>query len=172
MTAEVFICPSSNGEKDNYYGGTNSALNRVNFTDVTKNLTYSYENPYATVAAIGSGWKLNNAISAEYAVASDVNPGTTGNNDNVLGPNITSSAKDMKQGNSNNHDEDGQNVLYGDGHVEWMQNPFVGPNRDNIFTAVKTRGVNGAADTFDTGYNALASSPIDANDCILVPADN
>src|SRR4051794_26022084 len=22
MTAEVFICPSSNGEKDNYYGGT------------------------------------------------------------------------------------------------------------------------------------------------------
>ena len=26
----------------------------------------------------------------------------------------------MKQGNSNNHDEDGQNVLYGDGHVSWM----------------------------------------------------
>ncbi|HEX8524234.1 MAG TPA: prepilin-type N-terminal cleavage/methylation domain-containing protein [Tepidisphaeraceae bacterium] len=166
ITSEVFVCPSSNGEKDNYYGGTNAALNRVNFTDVTKNLSYSYQNPYATTTAIGNGWKLNNSISAEYAVASDINPGTVGNNDNVVAVNVTSSSKDMKQANSNNHDEDGQNVLYGDGHVEWQQNPFVGANRDNIFVA--------AADTAgkaQTGPAALLGSPYDANDSILVPAD-
>jgi prepilin-type N-terminal cleavage/methylation domain-containing protein/prepilin-type processing-associated H-X9-DG protein len=166
ITSEVFTCPSSNAEKDTYGGGTNAALARVNFTDWTKNLSYSYQNPYPNVTAIGSGWKLNNSISAEYAVASDINPGTTGNNDNVKAVNVTSSAKDMKQGNSNNHDEDGQNVLYGDGHVEWQQNPFVGVQRDNIYTAV-TQITNG--NTSDS--QNLLLSPYDANDSILVPAD-
>jgi len=74
ITSEVFVCPSSNGEKDTFGGGTNSALNRVNFTDINKNLSYSYQNPFANTVAIGSGWKLNNAISAEYAVAADLTP--------------------------------------------------------------------------------------------------
>jgi len=165
ITSEVFTCPSSNAEKDTFGGGTNSALNRVNFTDWTKNLSYSYANSYPTTTAVGNGWKLNNSISAEYAVASDINPGTVGNNDNVLAVNVSSSAKDMKQGNSNNHDEDGQNVLYGDGHVEWQQNPFVGVNRDNIFTVSNGAGANATA-------NQLTGSPYDANDSILVPADN
>ncbi len=169
MTAEVFVCPSSNGEKDTFGGGINAAVNRVNFTDVNKNLSYSYQNPYASVAAIGSGWKLNNAISAEYAVAADLNPGTAGNNDGVDKVNVASSAKDMKQGNSNNHDEDGQNVLYGDGHVEWQQNPFVGPNRDNIFTATTSRNPAGV-DTI-VQMDCLVLTPLDANDNILSPAD-
>ena len=169
ITSEVFVCPSSNGEKDTYYGGTNSALNRVNFTDTFKNLSYSYENPYGATLAIGNGWKLNNSISAEYAVAADMNPGTVGNNDNVAAVNVSSSAKDMKQGNSNNHDEDGQNVLYGDGHVEWQKNPFVGVNRDNIYTAIS--GYTGAVPTQATGDAVLRGSPYDSNDTILVPAD-
>ena len=166
ITSEVFVCPSSNAEKDTYGGGTNSALNRVNFTDVTKNLSYSYENAYPTVQAIGFGWKLNNAISAEYAVASDINPGTAGNNDNVVAVTVSSSAKEMKQGNSNNHDEDGQNVLYGDNHVEWQQNPFVGPQRDNIYTAVTMRDASGAMTA-----QTLVASPYDPNDSCLLPAD-
>ena len=40
----------------------------------------------------------------------------------------------MRLANSNNHDKDGQNILYGDGHVAWESNPFVGVNRDNIYT--------------------------------------
>jgi len=171
MTAEVFICPSSNGEKDTFGGGINAAINRVNFTDITKNLSYSYQNPYASVTAIGSGWKLNNAISAEYAVASDINPGTFGNNDYVAKVNVTSSAKDMKGGNSNNHDEDGQNVLYGDGHVEWQQNPFVGPNRDNIFTAMATQDATTGVYTYGADTVVLVSTPLNANDNCLVPAD-
>src|SRR5438034_1365864 len=168
ITSEVFTCPSSNAEKDPYGGGTNSALNRVNFTDVIKNLSYSYQEPFPNTSAIGSGWKLNNSISAEYSVGADMNPGTTGNNDNVLAVNVSSSAKDMKQGNSNNHDEDGENVLYGDGHVEWQQNPFVGPQRDNIYTAVTSRDAAGSP----VGTGSLVASPYDPNDSCLLPVDD
>jgi prepilin-type N-terminal cleavage/methylation domain-containing protein/prepilin-type processing-associated H-X9-DG protein len=134
ITSEVFTCPSSNSEKDLYGGGTNAPINRCNFTG-SKNISYSYQNPYPGTQAIGSGFKLNNSIGAEFAVASDINPGTTGTGDNVLNIKPNSSAKEMKQGNTNNHDKDGQNILYGDGHVAWESNPFVGVNRDNIYTA-------------------------------------
>jgi len=165
ITSEVFTCPSSNAEKDTYGGGTNAAINKANFTDLTKNLSYSYQDPYPDANAIGAGFKLNNSISAEFAVGSDINPGTTGTDDNVLLPNNTSSAKDMKFANSNNHDGDGQNILFGDGHVEFLQNPFVGVQRDNVFT----RSIAGGGNE-PTWGNSLKGSR-DANDSVLLPSD-
>ena len=165
ITSEVFTCPSSNAEKDTYGGGTNAAINKSNFTDLAKNLSYSYQDPYPEAGAIGAGFKLNNSISAEFAVGSDINPGTAGTDDNVLYPNNTSSAKDMKQANSNNHDGDGQNVLFGDGHVEFLQNPFVGVQRDNIFTRQTTN-----SQVSDTWANTLKGS-FNANDSVLLPSD-
>jgi prepilin-type processing-associated H-X9-DG protein len=159
ITSEVFTCPSSSAEKDVYGGGTNAAINRANFTDLAKNLSYSMHNPYASDGAIPETdkmyWTVN--MSAEFAVASDINPGTTGTNDNVLHPNSTSSVNDMKFANSNNHEGDGQNVLFGDGHVEFLQNPFVGIQRDNIFT--NKRG-------------QIVASPVDATDSVLLPTDD
>jgi len=167
ITSEVFVCPSSNAEKWDFGGGANTALNWSNWNStagVQRNLSYSYQNPYANQTAISSGFKLNNSISAEFAVASDINPGASGNNDNVIAVTTTSSAKDMKQGNSNNHDEDGQNVLYGDGHVNFEQNPFVGTQRDNIYT-VKLNSTSFSGNTF-------IGSPLDGNDSILLPTDD
>ena len=164
ITSEVFTCPSSNGEKDTYGGGTNAPINRTNFTG-SKNLSYSYQNPYPGTQAIGAGFKLNNAIGAEFAVAADMNPGTT-NGDNVLGASSTSSAKDMKQANSNNHDKDGQNILYGDGHVAWESNPFVGVNRDNIYTS------NSSSTAQQSATNCIIATPYDANDSCLYPSDD
>jgi len=172
ITPEVFICPSSNAEKWDFGGGANTALNWSNWngtTGVQRNLSYSYENPYASTNAISSGFKFNSSLTADFAVASDINPGasgdgdTGGNNDNVKAVTTTSSARDMKQGNSNNHDEDGQNVLYGDGHVNFEQNPFVGVQRDNIFTTK-------SGSTAFTGGSVVAT-PFDANDSILLPCD-
>ena len=162
ITSEVFTCPSSNAEKDTYGGGTNAPINRSNFTS-SKNLSYSYENPYPGTSAIGAGFKLNNAIGAEFAVAADMNPGTT-NGDNVTSPSSTSSAKDMKLANTNNHDKDGQNILYGDGHVAWESNPFVGVNRDNIYTA--------ATNTSGGQSISMQQGPYDANDSALFPSDD
>ena len=165
ITSEVFTCPSSNAEKDTFGGGANAAINRSNFTDLKKNLAYSYQNPYPNDGALRRKFELNNKISAEFAVASDMNPGVKGDNDNVLAVTSTSSAQQMKQGNSNNHDQDGQNVLYGDGHVEFQQNPFVGVQRDNIFTAR-------TGDKPNPKTELIVASPYDANDSILLPTDD
>jgi prepilin-type N-terminal cleavage/methylation domain-containing protein/prepilin-type processing-associated H-X9-DG protein len=165
ITSEVFTCPSSNSEKDLYGGGTNAPINRTNFTS-SKNLSYSYQNPFAGTQAIGAGWKFNNTLGAEYAIASDVNPGTSPTTaDNVNQPTQTSSAKDMKLANSNNHDKDGQNILYGDGHVAWESNPFVAVNRDNIYTAM--------TGTLSTAQSTtMGAGPYDANDSALFPSDD
>jgi hypothetical protein len=37
--------------------------------------------------------------------------------------------------NSRNHKGKGQYVLFNDGHVTWCYIPFVGYNRDNIYTS-------------------------------------
>ena len=81
ITSEVFTCPSSNAEKDNYGGGTNAPINRSNFS-FSKNISYSYQDPFAGTNAIGAGFKFNNTLGSEFAVAADINPGTS-NNDNV-----------------------------------------------------------------------------------------
>ncbi len=58
----------------------------------------------------------------------------------------------------NNHDEGGQNVLYGDGHVASQQSPFVGVARDNI-----------------ARFHGLADknpAPFNADDSVLLPVDS
>lgn len=156
--SEVFTCPSSNAEKDDYGGGTNTALNRSNFSSVQKNLSYSYSNPYPDNTAIGAGYKLTNSLPPDFAVAADINPGTTGGTaTGVMAVTTASSAAQMKTANSNNHDNDGQNVLYGDGHVEFQNNPFVGIAKDNIYNSQTP---------------ALVGSPVNQNDSVLLPIDD
>lgn len=151
ITSEVFTCPSSDAEKDTYGAVDKAPIDRSNFTDVKKNLSYSYQNPYASDSAVKAGWHLDNKLGAEYAVAADTCGGT---GEKALALTSTSSAKDMRQANSPNHDRDGQNILYGDGHVAWESNPFVGANRDNIYT---------------TSDGKIVASPVDGNDSILLP---
>ena len=166
ITSSVFICPSSNATADVYGGGTNTALNQVNFTNIQNNLSYSYACPYPDTTALGSGYKMVQGLEPTFAVAADINPGTTGNsgNDNVLFPNTSSSGQQMQLGNSNNHGKQGENVLYGDGHVEFQNNPFCGVDRDNIYT----RG----GPTWGTTSQDLVASPYVANDSVLLPTDD
>lgn len=180
LVPEVFVCPSSNAEKFDYLGGGNSATSFTNWPTkdlVNNNLSYSYQNPYPSNNAVSNGFKLNNSITAEFAVMSDKNPGVvTGGTDNVTAVMSTSSSRDTRQGNSSNHDKDGQNVLYGDGHVEFQQNPFVGVQRDNIFTArTVTTTTAGGAQTGVFGKDSATfwqTSPYDANDSFLLPVVN
>lgn len=178
LVPEVFVCPSSNQEKFDYGGNGASAASFTNWPgDTVRNsLSYSYQNPYPNTNATSQGFKLNNSITAEFAVMSDKNPGYTTGTDNVNAVFSTSSSRDTRQGNSNNHDKDGQNVLYGDGHVEFMQNPFVGVQRDNIFTArtVTTTTSGGGTNIYGAAGAATfwRTSPYDANDSFLLPSDD
>jgi prepilin-type N-terminal cleavage/methylation domain-containing protein/prepilin-type processing-associated H-X9-DG protein len=176
ITSEVFTCPSSNAQKWDYGGGTNTAQNWCNWTGgpggLLNNMSYSYTDAYPSQAAVSNGFKLNSSISAEYAVASDLNPGSTSAHVSGTGGQVDtvttgSSAKQMMAANSTNHSGAGQNVLFGDGHVEFDQNPFVGVQRDNIFTDY---GANGPTTPL-TGLSAILNGPGDGNDSILLPTD-
>jgi prepilin-type processing-associated H-X9-DG protein len=105
-------------------------------------------------------------LEPTFAVAADINPGTTGNggNDNVMNPNTSSSGQAMAIANSNNHGKQGQNILFGDGHVEFDNNCFSGTDRDNIYT----RG----GPTWGTTGQDLVASPYTANDSVLLPTDD
>ena len=181
LTPAVFICPSSSQEAWDFGGGSNSAQNWVDWngsTGLAKNLSYSYENPFASTTAIGNGWQLKNP-DATYAIASDLNPGTSVPNSvkNVTNVLTTDPSSNMKGGNSPNHQQDGQNVLYGDGHAEWMNNPFCGTQHDNIFT-----GQGFPATSAPTGYpyvsggkcqkSTAGATPYDNMDSILMPTAN
>jgi len=180
ISADVFTCPSGSAEKDTYGGGTNTAQNHCNFTGdangiatskVRQNLAYSYANPFPTANALASGYKLVNSMSPEFALMADINPGTSvttqGNVSNPINLRIQSSGQQMKAGNSANHDQDGQNVLFADGHVEFVNNPFVGINKDDIYNVSSQPA--GADPTFGTVVRGAPASP---NDSVLLPDDD
>jgi prepilin-type processing-associated H-X9-DG protein len=105
------------------------------------------------------GYRLTNLLSAEFAVGADRNPGVSNGGDNVYAPALGSASSIMRQANSENHEHDGQNVLYGDGHVSWQQTPFCGVQNDNIYTSQ-----NGVAPTVEC-------SPASTTDSVLLPTD-
>jgi prepilin-type processing-associated H-X9-DG protein len=162
ITSEVFTCPKSNAERWDFDGADMTALNWSNWNGtagIAKHLSYSYQDPYPTPEAVTKGWKLNTSISADYAVAADINPGTntTGAGSSaqtVLQVTKSSGSSKLRGANSPNHDRDGQNVLYGDGHVTFEQNPFVGVEGDNIYTSKS---------------GVIADAPVDASDSVLLP---
>jgi prepilin-type N-terminal cleavage/methylation domain-containing protein/prepilin-type processing-associated H-X9-DG protein len=142
ITPEVFICPSSNDEKDTY--GTTAGVSaqwKVTFSKPT-NLSYSMANPYPDVNAVNSSYKLNATTGAEFAIAADKNPAGSTTYTGLSTALENSSQKDMQLANSPNHQGQGENVLYGDGHAEFQQNPFCGSKRDCIYTASPVNAAN------------------------------
>jgi len=182
LTADVFICPSSTAEKayqgmdpqnySNWYG-TGKTYKDQN--------SYSYNCPFPTAAAVSGGWKFDVTLGPDYPFASDMNPGmnqTMANGDtaktDVTVVQYNDGRKVMARGNSNNHLNEGQQVAYCDGHVEWQTSPFAGVQRsnvnwkDNIFTAVTN--VPAAGSTGNGGSLATGSRPYDGADALLIPS--
>lgn len=168
ITPEVFICPSSNDEKDTY--GTAAGINaqsKVSFSKAT-NFSYSMANPYPDTTAVNNGYKLNATTGAEFATAADKNPEGSTNYD-VTKPNENSSSAIMQTANSANHQGQGENVLYGDGHAEFVQNPFCGTKRDNIYTA--SSSTNGSTTTGGGHPTKSSCRPKWDGDSVLIPGN-
>jgi type II secretory pathway pseudopilin PulG len=194
LTSEVFVCPSSQGERA-YLGtdinGTGVAPGgggRSNWPTPTNavtesmagNLSYGYTNPFPSSNARALGFKLNYTLSSDFAIAADMSPGTTGgttpNVDNVL---VQSDAtrQAMVNANSNNHAGDGQNVLYADVHVDWSSTIYAGSPRplqntprDNIYT-----GLGSAAAASNNGSHVgtgATTPPYDQYDSVMLPTDD
>jgi prepilin-type N-terminal cleavage/methylation domain-containing protein/prepilin-type processing-associated H-X9-DG protein len=164
ITPEVFVCPSGNADKDTYGNAKGvSAQKRSNWSDIKKNLSYSMSCPYPDTTGVNKGYKWNSTLGADFALAADLNPGKQGTYD-VTRPKVNSSSKDMQIANSANHQGQGENVLYGDGHVEFVQNPFCGTKRDNIYTQ---SGSTDGSNPTSTNYKAL---PKWAGDSVMLPS--
>ena len=145
LRPRVFVCPASSQEPDpNAGNGANPPLNRSNFTDVKRHLSYSYQNVYPSNAAMAQGFSFR-GYGSDYALAADKNPGRDG-------------------GNSINHDLKGQNVLFHDGHVAWHRTPQAGP------VSLVTTAPD---DIYHTADGKIVASPISTlHDNILLPADD
>ena len=158
LTSAVFICPGDPAEPWNYDGL--SAQQRSNFPS-SAYLSYSLQNPYPGPAAVKDGFKWNNTLKSDFAVAADMNPGTQ----DVLNVNLFSNAQQLQKANSSNHYHQGQEVLYGDGHVEFQQTPFCGVKQDNIYGV----GRRTAAGKIDPIARSITGPPAHKDDSVLLP---
>lgn len=155
LPPELFICPYN--DENDFAPDKLAGPGRSNFTDYVKNLGYSFANPYPSSAAVQAGYQFKNVHGPNFALASDLNPGTKpamGSDVTSVTPSSASSA--IYRALSRNHERDGMNVLYADGRVEWQTTPFCGPNGDNVF--VNKSGV-------------VEGSPVDREDDVLLPTE-
>src|SRR5205823_7079717 len=136
----LFICPSTSSYP---WDSRIDPQTSSNWERIPDNMTYSLATPFPSQAALSAGFRWKNTFNAEFALAADINPGTRGGSNppnNVLGPAHDAPQRQMMAANSNNHRNKGQNVVYGDGHVEFQTMPYCGALhdggfRDNIYTA-------------------------------------
>jgi len=195
LTSEVFICPSSQGERAyqgvdiNGSGTAPTGGGRANWptadggnpgtTTMATNLSYGYTCPFPSSNARSVGFKLNYTLSSDFAIAADMSPGTTGGattaQDNVA-VNSDVSRAIMINANSNNHGGDGQNVLYADIHVDWSTTVYAGSPRplnmtprDNIYTSLTAAP---AANDVASHKGTTTAQPWDQYDSFMLPTDD
>ena len=152
---EVFICPCREQPR-RWYPGTTRPASLSNFPDAS-HLTYSFAVPFCSPAVADAGYRWDTGMNPEFAVAADENPGTR-----ALKVTPGSSPPEMVEANSRNHWRDGQNVLFAEGHVEFVQNPFAGIGRDNIYTYGPVSST--------TGGLGVVGQPTSPDDSVLLPA--
>lgn len=171
LPSELFVCPSSNQERWDYGGAANKPENWSNWNNHVQNLSYSFQVMYANQTGVGLGFAWNTSkMTSEFAITADKNPGPATNSNAIITTSTNAANSAMRLANSPNHDNEGQNVLYGDGHADWAATPFAGVNRDNIWTS----RVSAFANTpFSSGTAALTAggqaAPIGSDDSYLVP---
>lgn len=162
----VFTCPSTSDFVDpvtDAQGAPVGAVQRSNFRG-PRNLSYSYSSPFSN--ASGYALKLD-FIARGFVLLADKNPGS--NREREASP-VTADAPPLQiaSANSVNHRRAGQNVLFGDMHVEFTTTPYCGVNGDNIYTAAATPSTQPTIPATQgfLGRSVLPSGPTDS---YLVP---
>ncbi len=156
-TPGLFICPSSGDADDdlrNKSGTTDQAAlpgtNRYDFKGYPQ-LSYGYQIPYSRrgkprvsldtrmpVNADKGPYFTGGTASADNwtpdVAVTTLNPPTTGAFGTTLQAILAVSNDRWRPYNSQNHNGEGQNVLYVDGHADFARTPIIGVNNDNIYT--------------------------------------
>jgi prepilin-type N-terminal cleavage/methylation domain-containing protein len=142
--AKQFICKSdpNGGAISNTPSSTvyNTSFYWANPSGQSNELCYSYSFAYQYLQGGGLAAFWKNTVDAGVAISADLNPGS--NNPNGANPKY----------NSTNHQYDGQNVGFGDAHVEFQRTSLCGENGDCIYT-----GNNGKSQS--AGVSNIALNP-------------
>jgi type II secretory pathway pseudopilin PulG len=211
LTTEVLLCPSAVSAgvaSADTFGDQDTARARGNFSDLNgltgpSNLSYSIQVMYPRSGATAAGFSWDSQFPPEGVLAADMNPGpsaipgdTSATRDPTstdvgnLQTNYSNPNPDvLLPFNSRNHRslrgyKDGQNVLYGDFHVEFANTPecgeiFTPPNaaqgskfRDNIFTALAVSGGQPTGTHTYVNTNTSEMRPQLRYDSVLMPMAN
>jgi len=143
VTPKSFVCKGDSGTTEfklSDYPTRNAAvgelINAWDFgPDPRKHCSYAYHHPYGLYA-------LTTSSEPGMAVAGDPNPwiGSAAAEAKEWGrfkPNIqpwNGTMEQAKYGNAITHQEDGQNVLFLDGHVDFEKYAYCGVEDDNVYT--------------------------------------
>lgn len=170
----VFVCPSTADEPDpmtDAAGRFTKPSQRGNFRGPGM-LSYSYATPFASA----TGYRMDDTQMSEFAILADKNPGVAPPEDDVTGPSADAPPLAMAKANSRNHNRAGQNVLFADGSVVFMQSPYCGVGRssgvggDNIYTVLARKPLSGEKPLANgRGFWGTDLSPAWESDSYLVP---
>jgi len=171
----VFICPSSRERADSMVNAGGVAVGRTGRSNFFSagNLSYSYASPFSGYEDyhLNSDW-----LAGQFALMADKNPGS-------LAASVAHDAPplELAKGNSLNHQQTGQNVLYADGSISFEHTPYCGVGRDannpigdNIFTALAARPLTAGEHPFyaGNGFVGRQFGPSYTYDSYLVPTED
>jgi prepilin-type N-terminal cleavage/methylation domain-containing protein len=175
VTPKSYLCKGDSGVTE--FKPSDEGLTGVELIDcwdfgtppTQAHCSYAYHMPYGVYA-------LTSSSEPGMAVAADPNPwlATSGQTarpptDWPLFANATETRETIKRGNAQTHQEDGQNVLFMDGHSVFEKSSRCGVNDDNIYT--KWIGTGTAALDKRNGIYPVAVAgvqPADRTDSWLV----
>ncbi len=163
VTPKSFLCKGDSGTTEfkpaNYGAGNRDLIDLWDFgPQPREHCSYSYHMPFGL-------YSLTTSSEPGLAVAADRNPYIESpmaepKDISLFVPEGGREA--IKVGNANQHQEDGQNVLFMDSHVAFMKEPYVGINDDNIYTYWDGGDIRRGA------RPVLGSEPQDRTDSLLV----
>ena len=134
----AFVCKGDSGttkfRTSEYNTGNRDIIDLWDFgPNPSEHCSYAYHMPYGL-------YPLTTSSDSGMAVAADRNPwitspGAEGKTPDLLASYVPTGGKEtVNVGNAITHQEDGQNVLFMDGHVGFEKQPFCGAFNDNIYT--------------------------------------
>lgn len=135
--------------------------------------SYAYHNPFKEAGGTAS-WALTASSDPGMAVAADPNPWQDGAEAKarttwaafILPP--AGDRESVKAGNALPHQEDGQNVLFVDGHTNFEKESFCGVDDDNIYTIWDNVDPAVANRRKGVVVGSPATIPMHKNDSLLV----